>query len=420
MSHRRPSDVRATLSEELAAHAAAFRRRFGDGSDLRLFFSPGRVNLMGAHLDYNGGPVMPTAIDRGTFIAARVRGDRRLRLASTHDPSLVELDLARLEANRTQRWIDYPLGVVREILAAAAAAGHDSRVVGLDLYFGGNLPIGAGLSSSASICVGTALALRTLWNQELSRMELVHVALRAERNFVGVQCGIMDPYAVGLARVGHILWLDCKDASSQYIPLGSDRLSIAIADTLVRRELAQSAFNERVRQCRAAFEILERHEPDAACLRDIRLETFEKRRAGMDPVAARRAEHVIREVARTFAARDSLLRDDPAGLGAEMTRAHASLRDLFEVSAPELDQLVESATACDGVLGSRLTGAGFGGCTVILLRKGAEADLRERLDVEFERRFGRKPVVGFFHGDSGPREIVAERERAPFDGAVPS
>jgi galactokinase len=419
MAERRPSDARATLKEELSAHAGAFRRRFGDGSELRLFFSPGRVNLMGAHLDYNGGPVMPTAIHRGTFIAARPRRDRRLCLASTLDPKALELELSSLPRSRTQRWVDYPLGVVLEILASASERGLESRLAGLDLLFGGNLPIGAGLSSSASICVGTALALQSLWNLQLSRMELVNVALRAERNFVGVQCGIMDPYAVGLAREGHILWLDCKDASSAYLPLDSSHLSIGVADTLVRRELAQSAFNERVRQCREAFEHLCAHQPGSTCLRDIRLETLEKARSALDPVAARRAEHVIREVARTFAARDALMRDESAGLGAEMTRAHASLRDLFEVSAPELDQLVQSATACEGVLGSRLTGAGFGGCAVILLRRGAEANLRERLEIEFERRFGRKPVVGFFHGDSGPREIAAEWDRVSVDGSIP-
>lgn len=415
MAHRRQGDSRTPSIEELAAHARAFRRRFGDGPELRFFFSPGRVNLMGAHLDYNGGPVMPTAINRGTFIAVRPRRDRHLRLASTVDPEILDLDLTRIVATRSKRWVDYPVGVVLEVLAAAAAAGLESRVVGLEILFGGNLPIGAGLSSSASICVGTALALQTLWNQELSRMDLVHAALRAERGFVGVQCGIMDPYAVGLAREGHILWLDCKDATNAYIPLDARHFTIAIADTLVRRELALGAFNERVRQCGEAFDHLKRFQPGATCLRDIRQEVFEERRREMSPVAARRAEHVIHEVARTFAARDALLRNDLVGLGAEMSRAHTSLRDLFEVSAPELDQLVQSAVACEGVLGARLTGAGFGGCAVVLLRRGAEAELRERLTVDFERRFGHQPVIGFFGGDAGPRELSGEWDRPAVD-----
>jgi galactokinase len=411
MAPRRQGESQTPSSDELAGHARAFRHRFGDGSDLRLFFSPGRVNLMGAHLDYNGGPVMPTAIDRGTFIAVRPRRDRRLRLASTLDAHILDLDLSSFEAARSRRWVDYPVGVIVELLASARASGLDARCVGIEMLFGGNLPIGAGLSSSASICVGTALALQSVWSRELSRMDLVHAALRAERDFVGVQCGIMDPYAVGLAREGHILWLDCKDSTSAYIPLDTERFTIAIADTLVRRELAQSSFNERVRQCQEAFHGLGPFQPGASCLRDIHLEVFEARRAELDPVAARRAEHVIHEVARTFAARDALLRDDPVGFGTQMTRAHASLRELFEVSAPELDQLVQSASECEGVLGTRLTGAGFGGCTVVLLEKGAEDDLCDRLTADFERRFGRKPFVGFFGGDSGPRELLGDWDR---------
>jgi len=215
----------------------------------------------------------------------------------------------------------------------------------------------------------------------------------------------MDPYAVGLARAGHLLWLDCKDASSAYIPLETGRVSVAVADSLVRRELAQGAFNERVRQCAEAFERLRAARAGATCLRDVDLESFERHRGRLDPVIARRAEHVIREVARTFAARDALLRSDAIGFGVEMTRAHASLRDLFDVSVPELDQLVQSAVACEGVLGSRLTGAGFGGCTVILMMRGAEAEVRARVQADFERRFGRKPALGFFQGDSGPREL---------------
>src|SRR5262249_4964730 len=193
---------------------------------------------------------------------------------------------------------------------------------------------------------------------------------RAEREFVGVQCGIMDPCAVGLARAGHLLWLDCKDGSSAYIPLDASRYSIGVADSMVRRELAQGSFNERVRQCAAAFEGLRRHQPGSACLRDIRVEVLEEHGHELEPMLARRAAHVVQEVARTFAARESLERGDAAGLGRKMLETHESLRTLFEVSVPELDQLVASATACEGVLGARLTGAGFGGCVVALLEAG--------------------------------------------------
>lgn len=396
---------------ELAAHhARAFQARFGGPGRPRVFFSPGRVNLMGAHLDYNGGPVMPTAIDRGTFVAIRARRDTRVAMASTlaaaQDAAPVELELDRLPPERIGRWADYPIGVLREVLALAEAQG--ARGSGLDVLFGGNLPVGAGLSSSASICVGTAYAIDALYGLGLPRVEIVHAALRAERGFVGVQCGIMDPYAVGLARESSLLWLDCKDRTSEYIPIDHARLSIAVADTLVRRELAQGAFNERVAQCRAAFAGLRPHQPDATCLRDVRFETLAAHGHELEPACARRAHHVVGEVARTFSARDSLRRGDPAGFGAEMTRAHESLREFFEVSVPELDRLVDSAVATPGVHGARLTGAGFGGCAVVLLERGAETELTARLTADFERAFGRPPVVEFFGGDAGPREVAWE------------
>jgi galactokinase len=296
--------------------------------------------------------------------------------------------------------------VLVEMRTLASRARRVDSLRGFDLLFGGNLPVGAGLSSSASICVGTAVLLDALWELDCARMDLVHAALRAERGFVGVQCGIMDPYAVGLARAGSLLWLDCKDASSAYLPLDATQVSVAVADTLVRRELAQGAFNLRVKQCSEAFEGLRRHQPEASVLRDIRFDVLAEHQDELSPESARRAHHVVHEVARTFAARDALLRHDAKGFGAEMFRAHDSLRDLFEVSVPELDCLVESAADERGCYGARLTGAGFGGCVVALLAKGSEERVAERLITDFERRFGRRPVVEFFGGDPGPREIA--------------
>jgi galactokinase len=363
---------------------------------------------MGAHLDYNGGPVMPTAIDRGTFIAVRPARSKVLRLASTLDGAMLEIDLASVAGGRHPRtgsWFDYPLGVLLEVEATLRAREVSGEPCGLDILFGGNLPVGAGLSSSASICVGTGFVLDAMWNLGLSRLDIVHAALNAERGFVGVQCGIMDPYSVGLAREGHLLWLDCKDGSSDYLRLDPRRYAIAVADTLVRRELAQVAFNERVQQCLAAFEGLRVHQPDASCLRDIPIELFEAHRNELDPVVARRAEHVLREVARTFAARDDLLIGGVSALGSGMFRAHESLRDLFEVSVPELDHLVESASDCPGVLGARLTGAGFGGCVVMLVDAEAGPACAERIASSFQQRFGRRPAIELFGGDAGPREV---------------
>ena len=392
--------------ERLEDHARRFEQAYGSGGTVRLFFSPGRVNLMGAHLDYNGGPVMPMAIDRGTFLALREREDRVLRLRSTSETSGLEVDLARPgELRRSGSWTDYPVGVVRA-LAAGGGSGP-----GVDLLVGGDLPVGAGLSSSASICVGTALALDAVWGLGMQPMDLVRAALAAEREFVGVQCGIMDPHAVGLARSGHVLWLDCRDGTWAHLPIGAgDRgvggIAVAVADTGVRRELARSEFNRRVDQARAAFESLRPHAPEATCLRDVPLEVLDEHEDELEPLLRRRARHVLEEVRRTFEARAALLRGDLSAFGQRMALSHASLRQHYEVSVPELDCLVEAAVAHESVLGARLTGAGFGGCVVVLARDGAREDLTEHIGAAFERSFGRRPKVKFFGGDRGPREVA--------------
>jgi len=397
---RSPSPAVSTTGIE--AFRRAFDQRMGAGGTVRVFFSPGRVNLMGAHLDYNGGPVMPTAIDRGTFLAVRVRPDRVLRLASRLDGAALEARLDELPPRAAGAWFDYPLGVVHHLLL------HRPDAPGLDVFFGGNLPIGAGLSSSASICVGTALALDALWELGGTVQDHIAAALFAEREFVGVQCGIMDPYAVAMARPGHLLWLDCKDRSTEHLPLDASELAIVVADTGIRRELARSEFNRRVDECRRAFEALRPHVPGATCLRDVPLQAVEDHAAELEPTALRRARHVASEVARTLAARDALLRGDVAGFGAQLFHTHASLRDLFEVSIPELDAIVDAARAWEGVLGARLTGAGFGGCAVVLVRRAAAEGLARHVAETYERAFGRRPHVETFRGDPGPRELALD------------
>ena len=395
------SSARTSLERRLREHREVFLETFGQPVDLpRLFFSPGRVNLMGAHLDYNGGPVMPMAVDRGTFFAVRARADRRVSFASTLEPGEVVFDLDSMEPARAGRWFDYPLGVLRE-LATRGKLAH-----GVDVLFGGNLPVGAGLSSSASICVGTAFSLAEVWGLGLARRELVDIALRAEREFVGVHCGLMDPFAIGMASAGQILWLDCKDATWEHLPIDHGRVAVAVADSGVRRELAQGAFNQRVAEARRAFEALAPFAQDARVLRDVPLSALEAREAMLEPHIARRARHVIEEVARTFAARAALLRGDVASFGARIFETHRSLRELYEVSVPELDCLVESAASAPGVLGARLTGAGFGGCVVALLERERADEALARIGEGFAARFGRRPGMRVFGGDPGPREIL--------------
>ncbi|TDJ70971.1 MAG: galactokinase [Planctomycetota bacterium] len=405
MQSERVEQPLPTLDELAVRHGEAFRERFGGGGSARIFYAPGRVNLLGAHLDYNGGPVVPTAIDRGTLLAVRPRADRRLRLASTLEEVALECELDALPATREGRWSDYPLGVVVDLVGAARAEQRAEELCGLEILFGGNLPVGAGLSSSASICVGTALVLDSVWELGLDPMERVLCALRAERGFVGVQCGIMDPYAVGLARPGHVLWLDCKDATWEHLSVDLERVSMGIADSGVRREVARGAFNQRVAECAEAFAALRAFVPGAECLRDIPIAVLAERGGELAPNVRKRAEHVLHEVERTFLARAALLAGDFAGMGAFMTASHASLRDLYEVSCAELDVLVDAASASDGCYGARLTGAGFGGCIVMLVERGAEDAVRAGVTAQFEARFARTPDILFFGGDEGPREI---------------
>ena len=355
---------------------------------------------MGAHLDYNGGAVLPTAIDRGTLVAVSPRSDGAVLCTSSLEGGGHEFDLASLPTERTGTWADYPVGIVRAMLSYVGAAPE-----GASFHFGGNLPVGAGLSSSASICVGTSHALASVWGLDLEPIDHVHIALAAEREFVGVQCGIMDPFAVGLSRADHLLWLECSDVRYEYVPLDSDRLSILVADTGVRRELAASEFNKRVGECRQAFEILRGSQPEATCLAQISMETLGSCAEGLDPVLARRAAHVIAEVGRTEVAREGLLLGRPEVLGEKMLEAHASLRGLYEVSCPELDRLVEVAGACDEVLGGRLTGAGFGGACVFLVERGGEEPVRARREEGFREAFDSTPDVAVFKAAGGPVEL---------------
>jgi len=399
MDKRGEPSLPAGMEDALRAHGRRFLELF-PGPAPRLFFAPGRVNLMGAHLDYNGGTVMPMALDRGTFLALRPRADRNLVLASTLEDERLAVELDALPARSAGRWFDYPLGVLVHLLRSRPEA------CGGEVLFGGNLPIGAGLSSSASICVGTAFAFRALWGEPEEPMACIEAALWGERSWVGVQCGIMDPYAVALSRPGHVLWLECREARHEHLPFPSGELAIAIVDSGVRRELAKGEFNRRVAECQEAYRRLAPRAPHARVLGEVPAEVVEQAARELGPLLARRARHVVDEVARTAAARRALEGGDAAEFGRCVSATHVSLRDLYEVSVPELDRIVELASAWPGVLGARLTGAGFGGCAVVILRPDALAGFREHVERGFEQRFGRRPPVFFFRGDAGPRELA--------------
>lgn len=381
------------------------REVFGEGEFPRLFYAPGRVNLMGAHLDYNGGPVMPMAIDRGTWVAARCTKDGQLRLSADCEGGAGDFPARTWAVKERPRapsgqWYDYPLGVLRAIeLERGELPGG-----GLTLDVGGNLPIGAGLSSSASLCLATVEACDALWELEATAQDKIRWALFAEREFVGTPCGIMDPFAIALARRDQLLWLECGRARYEHLPFDSQRLGVAVADSGVRRRLNDVAYGERVEECVRIHRALGGAQEEPRFLCDASWEDLVASSIPEGSTLFKRARHVLTDTARTLEARGALEGGKLDELGALMFASHESLRTDFEVSCDELDAIVDDAARVDGVLGARLTGAGFGGCALILHERGVEDSLELQLQSRFRERFARDLPIWFFRSDRGPRE----------------
>jgi galactokinase len=337
-----------------------------------LFFSPGRVNLIGEHTDYNGGYVFPCALSFGTYLLARKNGTRTVQFATTNFDHRGMVRLDEPFEKEGHSWINYPVGVLNEFRKAAL------EIEGVDLLYYGDIPNGAGLSSSASIEMVTAFAMNQMFGFGLERMELVKLSQRAENLFVGVNCGIMDQFASGMGAADHALFLNCDTLDFERVPLKLEGMKIVIANTNKRRGLADSKYNERRAQCEAAVEAL-RKGRKIRNLSDLDMQDFESlSHLISNPDQYKRARHVISENGRTLAAINALNRGDIEAFGKLMNASHDSLRDDYEVTGKELDTLVNEARKIDGTLGSRMTGAGFGGCTVSIVRENAvESFIRE-------------------------------------------
>jgi galactokinase len=354
----------------------------------RFFRAPGRVNLIGEHVDYSEGFVLPMAIDRATVVAAASRDDRRVRIAShERDDGVAEFGLD--EPHRaTGAWSDYARGV-------ALALGRRIPLRGADLVVRSTVPIGAGLSSSAAFELSVALALTALSGAELAPHELAHAAQEAENGFVGLRSGIMDQLASALGVRDHALLIDCRSEEVTPVPLPSDA-AVVIADSGVKHELAGSAYNARRAESEEAARLL-----GARTLRDVSIAQFAARGKKLPDVLRRRARHVVGENARVLAAVDAFRRKDLAGAGALMNDSHDALRDDYEVSSPELNLLVDTARTVRGVFGARMTGGGFGGSIVALVRREAIAPLTASLESAYAARFGRRPAIGEVRASDG-------------------
>jgi galactokinase len=380
-----------------------FLNRFGGESEgIRIFEAPGRVNLIGEHTDYNGGYVFPAALSMSTIIIARPRTDDIIRMQATDLDIEVEGSLSKIGTYRDLEWGNYQFGVMDEL----KKSGY--QVPGADLLYYGTVPYGGGLSSSASIEVATAIAMAMLGGvANPDGIEMARIGQRTENNYVGVNCGIMDQFASAMGKKNHAILLNCKNLQYKLVPLALDGMKIVISNTNKKRSLATSKYNERRAECERGFEILKTALPSITCLGDVTYEEFEKNKHLIeDEVVRRRVEHVISEDDRVLKSVNALYDGNMELFGSYMTQSHNSLRDLYEVTGKELDTLVEEALKIDGVLGSRMTGAGFGGCTVSIVRDDAIDTFVERVGVAYEEKIGHKPSFYISDVGDGGREII--------------
>ena len=374
--------------EFLAGMAKVFEEKFGTQAE-RRYFSPGRVNLIGEHTDYNGGHVFPCAISLGTYALVRDRADAVTRVYSMNlaDKGVIEFSMSGLVYDAAKDWANYFMGVVSVFEKAGYKAPH-----GFDIVINGTLPGGAGLSSSASLEVLMAVILNEAFGFGLPMIEMVKLSQRAENEFVGVNCGIMDQFAVGMGKADCAMLLDCNTLDYRYSKIDLQDASIVIANTNKPHSLASSAYNVRRAQCEHALNELREVRPELKALGELSNEAFE-RIAGhiAEQLERQRAHHAVFENNRTLEAVAALERDDVAQFGKLMNESHFSLRDDYDVTGRELDTLAEIAWSLPGVIGSRMTGAGFGGSTVSLVKNDAIETFRERVSAVYTERIGYAP-----------------------------
>jgi galactokinase len=363
----------------------AFRRLYGSADGVRVFRAPGRVNLIGEHTDYNLGFVLPVALDLATFAATAPAADGKLRIYSEDRQESAEWPIAEIAALTPRRhWTDYPIGVAQEMMRAG------SLIAPANLLIRSTVPEGAGLSSSAALEVSTALAM--LAGRRMAPLELARLCQTAERNFVGMPCGIMDQYISVFGEERAAICIDCRSLKHQVVRLPESAAFVAV-NTMVKHELAGSAYKERTEQCAAAVQVVRRRHPHVESLRDVTPVMFEEAEPSMPPIIARRARHVVTEDARVVQFVAACREGAVERMGELFQASHRSLQHDYEVSCDELDFLVDGALGIEGVYGARMTGGGFGGCTVNLMRPAAVAQFEREIARLYHERFGIRPRI---------------------------
>lgn len=373
----------------------------GSQDEIRVFTSPGRVNLIGEHTDYSGGYVFPAALTFCTTVIARPRLDNKIRIKASDLPELVEGTVETIENFRDLKWGNYQFGVFCEL----KKAGYN--IVGADMLFHDTTPHGAGLSSSAAIEVSSAIAMASLGGaKNIDSIEMAKLSQLAEHNYVGVKCGIMDQFASAMGKKDHAIFLDCKTLDYQLVPIKLEGYKLVLSNTNKKHSLGASKYNERRSECERGFEILKKALPEITCLGDVTVEDYEKvKHLITDEVVERRVRHVVEEDDRVKKSIKVLTDGDLESFGALMTASHNSLRDLYEVSCEELDVLAAEALKIDGVLGSRMTGAGFGGCTVSLVKDEAVNTFIEKIGKIYLDKIGHEASFYITEIGDGGREL---------------
>jgi galactokinase len=372
---------------------------------VRLFFSPGRINLIGEHTDYNGGNVFPAAITFGTYGVVREREDRLVRMYSGNfpDKGTIEFSLDSLEYDAAHNWANYPKGMIRYVQESYGTIPH-----GFDLFIHGNIPNGAGLSSSASIEMLMGVILDEVFNLQINRVELVKLGQKVENKFIGVNSGIMDQFAIGMGKENCGILLDCQTLTYEYAPLNLDKHKIIIMNTNKRRELADSKYNERRAQCEEALQRLQT-KLEIEALGSLTEEQFEANRALIgEELLEKRAKHAVYENGRTIKALQALKEGNLARFGELMNASHTSLRDDYEVTGNELDTLVSAAWSQKGTVGARMTGAGFGGCAIALVDNESVDLFIKEVGESYKEKIGYEATFYVASIGDGTKELKGE------------
>ncbi len=375
---------------------------FGDtGKAIKVAQAPGRVNLIGEHTDYNDGFVLPIAIDREIKMAAQARNDQKVKVYSLDFKTEESFKVNQISYNQESNWINYIQGVAKMIL------DEGYNLTGMNLILTGNIPRGAGLSSSAALEVATAVILELVNGFKLDRVKLAKLCQKAENDFVGVSCGIMDQFISALGKKDNALFIDCRSNDYQLVPMDIAEAKIVISNTNVEHSLVDSAYNQRLNECQTAVEKFQQFlEKDLTALRDVTISEFKEHKSKLSDLIRKRARHVIYENKRVKKTVAALKAGRLKEVGELMQQSHQSLSNLYDVSCKELDIMVELALEIDGVLGSRMTGAGFGGCTVSLVKSNAVEEFKRKVSQRYFKQTGIETDIYVCNIEAGAHQLI--------------